>query len=85
MIETFNKFDTISYVPLRTFNRAVYFSNLMQDRGKEVATEYVNLFNEGERKAMGLILMAIKKLGYKTVVKQVTDGVEFPYDPELDD
>ena len=81
----FNKFDDIEHLPLRAYNRAVFFCNLYEDRGKAYAEDYLLQFDVADRLKMANILSAIKSYGHKRVKEIVTQGIEFPEYPSVEE
>ena len=75
MKNNFNKFDDISHLPLRVYNRVVLLNNLHTDFGPQAAKEYIELFNEGERKQMYIMQAHLKNNGVEAVKKEVTKGL----------
>lgn len=82
--EVMNTFNEIEHKPLRTFNRVVYFSNILSDKGKAYAVKYIENFSELERKEMYLVQMAVKAKGVEAIRKLVTRDAVFIYDPSED-
>jgi len=74
----FNNFEDIQHLPLRAYNRAVFYSNLFEDSGKMYAKEYVSQFSPKERLAIAQTIAAVRKFGPKRVQQIVTEGLEFP-------
>ena len=85
MKPTFNKFDQITHLPLRIFNRVVLMNNIYEDFGKEAAQEYADKFEPFERKQMFLMNAYIKAVGQDRVRKEVVKDLEVVYDSERDD
>lgn len=77
-----NKFETISHLPLRVFNRVVLMANLNNDFGPEAATKYAEEFDEGERKQMFVMQTYIKQKGEAVVRKEVTKNLTLVADDE---
>lgn len=75
MTITLNKFDDISHLPLRVFNRVVFLNNLFADSGPEAASTYIALFDEPQRQQMYVMGAYIKKIGQDAVRKEVTKGL----------
>lgn len=71
----FEKFDSVTHMPLRVFNRVVFLHNLISDSGKSAGETYINLFKEFERKQMFLMSAYIKQVGLEQVRKEVTKGL----------
>lgn len=74
----FNTFDEIQHLPLKAYNRAVFYSNLYSDHGKAAAEDYAIQFSASERLAMAQIISAVKQFGVKKVQEIVTRDLEFP-------
>ena len=72
---TFDKFDEVSHLPLRVFNRVVYLTSLKEDGGNVSRENYLKLFTEGERNQITLKAMYIKNKGLEQVRKEVTRGL----------
>lgn len=71
----FDRFDEISHIPLRVYNRVVMLNNLMNDSGKLAAEAYVSIFSEAEKKQMYIVNLTIKQKGLDFVRKEVTKGL----------
>lgn len=71
-IMSMSRFDDVEHTPLRAFNRAVLFTNIMQDFGLNGARMYAEQFNDGEKTQMYFILMSIKDKGLDKVREWVT-------------
>lgn len=72
---TFDKFDEISHLPLKVFNRVVYLTSLKKDMGEVASEQYLKLFTEAERKQMAFMSMYIKHKGLDAVRKETTKGL----------
>lgn len=59
----FNKFSDVENTTLRTFNRVMFMENIKEDFGTDKVREYIELFNEPERKQMYIMVTFIKKNG----------------------
>lgn len=64
MTHQFDKFDDIQHMPLRTFNRTIMLSNILEDLGRGKAEEYAALFTDNERKQMYIMQLYINTKGY---------------------
>lgn len=84
MTAMLNDFNEIQHTPLRVYNRTVFATNLLSDSGKEVMTDYLNQFTDGEKKQIFLMSNWIKAFGQKKVQQEVTKGLNPTYDPETD-
>ena len=82
MENNFNRFDEIQDSKLRSYNRAMLFTNIHKDFGKEAALDYAGLFTESERMAIVMTMGTIKALGADAVKKTILEGMEFDYEPE---
>ena len=80
----FNTFDEIEYKPLRSFNRLVFFTNLIKDKGVTPAKDYLELLSDTDRREMYLVKKLINAIGEKAVREEVTKNVVFTYDPSED-
>ena len=85
MSHKFNRFTDISHPPLRIYNRAVMFFNILEDHGKHAAEEYAQSFTKEERLQMAQITALVKAKGTKHVIALVTHGVEFVDDPFVEE
>lgn len=83
-MKNFNRFDEIDHLPLKVYNRFVLLSNLKEDFGEAVAQDYLELFDEKERKQMFIINTFIKTKGVDEVRKMVTEGLELSPEEEID-
>jgi len=72
----FERFDDVHHLPLRVFNRVVYMNNLFNDFGRESTQDYIEMFDEGEKRQMYMIGILIKEKGLDAVRHQVTKGLE---------
>lgn len=77
----FERFDDVNYMPLRIFNRVVFLHNLISDSGKTSGSQYINLFNEVEKKQMLLMSAYIKKVGEAQARRDVTKNLVIVDDP----
>lgn len=75
-MKNFNRFDEIAHLPLKVYNRFVLLSNLKEDFGEKVAQDYLEMFDEKERKQMFIINAFIKSKGVDAVRKMVVEGME---------
>jgi hypothetical protein len=82
--EAMNKFEDIQHTPLRIFNRVMYLTNLISDKGMDQVKAYSSSFTEKERIEMTLVAMSITVRGLEAIRKEVTKGMEFTYDPSED-
>ena len=73
-----DKFDTIDYAPLRIWNRAVMFFNIMEDSGQEAAREYVQQFTQQEKEEMLDLYFVVKKLGSEEVKRRIIFNMPAP-------
>lgn len=64
-------FNEIQDGALRTYNRAVFASNLNKDAGAESATRYLMLFSDREKTAIHLMLKYINKFGVEEVKREI--------------
>ena len=73
----FNTFEDVMNPLLRSYNRATYIMNLIEDHPVGVCKEYLGLFNEAERLAISAILISFKKFGveetYRAVKQRIKD------------
>lgn len=73
----FNTFEDVMNPLLRTYNRAVYIMNLIEDTDAEVCKQYIELFEQNERLAISAILISFKKFGveetYRAVKQRIRD------------
>lgn len=80
----FNKFDDVTHMPLRVFNRVAMFYNLHEDKGAATAKEYASLFTQKERAQMYILMNEIKIKGVDKVRKWATKDLVVTYDPTED-
>lgn len=71
-----NNFNDIQHTPLRVFNRTILFNNIFSNFGSMSAEEYLDQFNQGEKKQMFIMQTFIKKFGYKEAKKSACKGLE---------
>lgn len=73
--ELFNRFDEISHLPLKVYNRTAMMFNLSEDFGETVAKEYAGIFNDNERQQILIMQIFIQNKGIDFVKKEVTKGL----------
>lgn len=83
MHEPFPTFDDISYEPLRTWNRCVFFFNLKEDSGMEMAKKYLLEFEKSDLAAMYKMYHRVLEKGRDVVFKEVTIGMPLQEDEEI--
>ena len=79
--ETFSNFNEVENVTLRVYNRVVTMNNIAEDFGHEKLAEYIEQFNQGERKQMFVMQSFIKKVGPEAALKHVQGTLENPEEP----
>lgn len=75
-----NRFEDIKHTPLRVYNRVATAFNLREDFGEDTTKEYLESFDDDERKQMFMMTKLIEIRGKEEMHKLVTKGVEFEYD-----
>lgn len=68
MYELFNEVESKS---LRAYNRAVMTVNLKTDVSEQAAREYLQNFNDEDRKGIAAVLMGIKMHGSEAVKRAI--------------
>lgn len=76
---TINRFDHIEHMPLRVFNRAALTFNLLEDFGETAMKEYLEEFDEGEKKQIFIMVTYIQQKGLKAAQDFVTKGLDIQY------
>lgn len=69
MKKDFNKFDDITHMPLRVYNRTVFAHNLMEDSGVDTTKEYLAQFSDAEKAQIFILMQYIKQHGKDGVKK----------------
>lgn len=70
----YSLFNGTENVALRAWNRCATFVTIMQDHGKTMAESYVKQLDDIARKQMNNMLDDIKRRGYGTVRREITEG-----------
>ena len=76
----FDRFDSITDIRLRVFNRVVLMGNLLADLGKDATAAYISMFEDWERKQMYVMQAYIKQKGIEAVRQEVIRKVEIASD-----
>ncbi|AJT60737.1 hypothetical protein [Citrobacter phage CVT22] len=66
-----NNFNEIEATLLRTYNRAVMTTNLLEQYNQEEAEQYLNQFTDNDKAAIHAILLAIRLYGVDAVERKV--------------
>lgn len=82
MKDVFPTFDEIEYQPLRTWNRCVFFFNLREDSGPEMAKKYLMEFQKEDLREMYKMYYQVLKQGREAIYKQVTSGMPLQLEDE---
>lgn len=85
MAAKWDRFDNITHLPLKIFNRTVMMNNILEDLGVDSLREYIREFTQVERKEMEIMAAYIKHKGQDQVRKEVTNNLEIVYDASKDD
>lgn len=70
-----NKFDDITYAPLRVWNRTVMLFNIREDGGENAAKEYASQFSKDELKQMLDLYHLVKKNGPEKIKKMIMSSM----------
>jgi len=73
---TIERFDDTEHLPLRVLNRAATLFNLVEASGVDAGLEYLDVFEEGDRKQIAIMSGYVKKFGLKRTRKLVMSGLE---------
>lgn len=66
-----NNFNEIDSPLLRTYNRAVMATNLLEQYNEDEAEQYLNQFTDNDKAAIHAILLAIRIYGVERVEQKV--------------
>lgn len=81
----YQRFDEITHLPLKVFNRVILMQNIYNDFGRESSREYAEMFNDQELRQMQIMHIYIREKGEEEVRKMVTHKLEVVYDAGEDD
>lgn len=73
-----NTFDEVESTLLRTYNRAVLCSNILEQYSEEECEKYLNNFTDNQKAAIQAILLAIRIYGVDAVKQKVLQDVQEP-------
>lgn len=70
------RFEEITHLPLRVYNRVMFANALVNDGGPEASRRYLEIFDDGERLQMQIVSSLIATNGIDYVRKLATNGLE---------
>lgn len=73
----FDRFDSIKNPRLRAYNRMVMMHNLKEDFGEAVLKQYLEPFNQADRKLIMAFIGITQKFGAKRAKELATENMEF--------
>lgn len=71
----FNTFEDVQNTLLRSYNRAVFAVNLIEDGQNDACKEYIGSFSKAEQLAISAILIALRKFGSEETLREVMKRV----------
>ncbi|MGL4584068.1 MAG: hypothetical protein ACRCVU_13945 [Flavobacterium sp.] len=71
MQQQFETFNDVQDIALRTYNRAVTATNIVEGFNEGKARDYLNQFTEAEQKGIMAILVGINKFGADKVKQAI--------------